>query len=193
MSKKAESSLLAAARSVAEELSRFETLSAELGRSPITSGKSLQRARQSLQACSDHEAKLAESLRSFALAMQELQLTQQRCVEQIAQAAERIRTRQLERAGLEQRLQQLGEKAREVTQPVLAHEDAPASDPLGPLDLVERNLAVLIEEVSEVCELAEQQDWQDLTRETQSLREQLLALKNRVQLSRRKLAESAPS
>jgi len=51
----------------------------------------------------------------------------------------------------------------------------------------------LINEVGQVCELAGQQDWQDLTRETLSLREQLQALKNRVQLSRRKLAQGAPS
>jgi hypothetical protein len=125
--------------------------------------------------------------------MRELQLTQQRCVEQIAKGAQHIQRRQLERADLEERLQQLGEKARAVTEPATPKAEVEPGEPFGPLDDVGRNLEGLINEVAQVCDLAGQQDWQDLARDTQSLREQLQALKNRVQLARRKLAQDAPS
>jgi len=193
MSKKAESPLLVAAKALSDDLSRFEALSTELGQLSINSEKSLQRAGQSLHACSAHEAKLAESLRAFAEAMQELQLTQQRCMEQAAAAAEHVKKRQLERAGLQERLVQLGQKARDVNLPTPEQSAGPSSELLGPLEQVEQRLSELISEVGEVCELAQQQDWQDLTRETQSLREQLQALRNRVLLSRRKLAQGEPS
>jgi hypothetical protein len=193
MSKKAESPLLVAARALSDDLSRFEALSTELGQLSINSEKSLQRAGQSLQACSDHEAKLAQSLGAFAQAMQYLQVTQQRCMEQAAAAAEHVRKRQVERAGVEERLALLGQKARDVSLPVTDQSTTASSELLGPLERVEQQLSALITEVGEVCDLAQQQDWQDLTRETQSLREQLQALRNRVLLSRRKLAQGEPS
>jgi DNA repair exonuclease SbcCD ATPase subunit len=193
MSKKVESPLLGAAKSLSDDLSRFEALSTELSQLSINSQKSLQRAGQSLQACSAHEAKLAESLRAFAEAMQHLQVTQQRCMEQAAAAAEHVRKRQLERAGLEERLALLGQKARDISLPLPEQSTTPSSELLGPLEQVEQRLSELISEVGEVCDLAQAQDWQDLTRETHSLREQLQALRNRVLLSRRKLAQEQPS
>ncbi|HKY35161.1 MAG TPA: hypothetical protein VJN18_04410 [Polyangiaceae bacterium] len=193
MNKKVESPLLIAAKALSDDLSRFEALSTELGHLSINSQKSLQRAGQSLEACSVHEAKLAESLGAFAQAMQHLHLTQQRCMEQAAAAAEHVRKRQLERAGLEERLALLGQKAREISLPMPEPSTALSSELLGPLEQLEQRLSELVSEVGEVCELAQNQDWQDLTRETQSLREQLQALRNRVLLSRRKLAQNKPS
>jgi hypothetical protein len=193
MSKKAESPLLIAAKALSDDLSRFEALSTELSHLSINSDKSLQRAGQSLQACSDHEAKLAESLRAFAEAMQQLQLTQQRCMEQAASAAAHVKKRQLERAGLEERMVALGQKARDVSLPSPEQSATRSSELLVSLEQVEQRLSELIGEVGEVCELAQRQDWQDLTRETHTLREQLQALRNRVLLSRRKLAQNEPS
>ena len=192
MSKKAESPLLVAARALSDDLSRFETLSTELSRLSINSEKSLQRARHSLEACSAHEAKLAESLRGFAQAMQDLQQTQQSCMEQTSAAAAHVAKRQQERSGLEERLVALGQKARDVSHPI-GEPATKASELSGPLEQVEQRLAELITEVGAVSTLAEQQDWQDLTRETQALREQLQALRNRVLLSRRTLAQNQPS
>ena len=51
MSKGTESPLVAAARLLADDLSRFEALSSDVGRQAINSEKSLQRARQGLLAC----------------------------------------------------------------------------------------------------------------------------------------------
>src|SRR2546423_15345501 len=104
MSKGSESPLVVAARLLADDLSRFEALSAEVGRQAINSEKSLLRARQSLQACADHETKLAESLRGFALAMQSIQTTQHGCMDSIAAAAKRVQERQEQRAKLQVRL-----------------------------------------------------------------------------------------
>ena len=196
MSKATESPLVAAARLLADDLSRFEALSTEVGRQAINSEKSLQRARQGLLACAEHESKLAESLRSFALAMQSVQTTQHRCMDLTAAAAQRIQERQQQRADLQERLVLLGEKAREVSTPVAAlpeASDALSGDMLDPLQEVERRLDAIIAEAAEVCALAQRDDWGDVERDTRSLEQQLQAVRNRVLLFRRKLSETAPS
>ena len=198
MTKSTESPLVVAVRQLDADLQRFEQLSSELGRSSINSDKSLQRASHLLQACSAHEGKLAESLRGFAEAMQGVQRLQHECMEAIAAAAKRISERHAQRSKLQERLQLLGENARAVSAPVT---ELPATDGsgsgsshmLGPLGEVERRLEAVIAEASELCELSRQGDWADLERDTQALREQLQALRNRVLLTRRKLGSDAPS
>jgi hypothetical protein len=196
MSKSTESPLLSAARTLSDDLQHFEQMSAELGRLVINSEKTLQRARKGLQECSEHEAKLAESLRCFALAMQTMQALQQRCMEQTALATERVRQRQEERVKLQERLQLLGESARDLSAPVAAlpeGSEAVPSDALGPLQEVARRLESVIAEATEVTELARQGDWSDLERDTQSLEQQLQSARNRVLIGLRRLAQDAPS
>jgi hypothetical protein len=196
MSKSTESPLLIAARALSNDLLHFEQLSSELGRLVINSEKTLQRARKGLQECSEHEAKLAESLRGFAGAMQAMQALQQRCMEQTALATERVRQRQEERAQLQQRLQSLGDNARDVSAPVAAlaeGSEGVASDALGPLQEVARRLELVIAEAIEVTELARQGEWADLERDTHSLEQQLQAARNRVLIGLRRLAQEAPS
>jgi hypothetical protein len=197
MSKTTESPLVSAARSLANDLQRFEELSAELSRLVVNSEKSLQRARRGLQECSEHEAKLAESLRGFAAAMQGMQALQQRCMDQTALATERIRVRQDERAALQQRMQLLAESARDVSAPVTALPEgagtAVPSEMLGPLQEIGRRLEAVIADATEVTELARQGEWADLERDTHALEQQLQAARNRVLIGLRRLAQDAPS
>jgi DNA repair exonuclease SbcCD ATPase subunit len=196
MSKTQENPLVVAARQLAEELERFETLSGELERMAINSEKSLQRARQGLEACAEHEAKLAERLRAFAQAMQETQAAQLRCIEQASAATGRIQERQTQRAELQRRLAVLGQNAREVSAPVASLPEGSAAvsgDMLAPLQEVERRLDAVIAEAGEVRSKAQLEDWHDLQRDTQALEQQLQALRNKILLLRRKLAQSAAS
>lgn len=196
MSKLQESQLVIAARQLTDELERFEAQSAELGRVAINSDKSLHRARQGLEACAEHEAKLAQSLRGLAQAMQDTQAAQLRCMELAGAAAARVQERQAQRAELQRRLAVLGQNAREVSTPVASlaesAEGAP-SDALGPLQEVERRLDAVIAEAGEVCDAAQRDDWSDLQRDTQALQQQLQALRNKLLLLRRKLAQNAAS
>jgi homoserine acetyltransferase len=51
----------------------------------------------------------------------------------------------------------------------------------------------VIADANGLCEAARADEWHDLERDTQSLREQLQALRNRVLLMRRKLSQIAAS
>src|SRR5690349_1935312 len=136
MTKQQDSPLVLAARHLTDALQRFQAQSSELERLPINSEKSLQRARQGLEACAEHGTKLAESLRDFAVAMQELQTAQQRCMELTSAATQRVHERQMQRARLQERLLVLGQNAREVAAPVAAvpeSSDASSTEALGSL------------------------------------------------------------
>ncbi|MDF3070126.1 MAG: hypothetical protein K0R38_5727 [Polyangiaceae bacterium] len=194
-SKAPESPLVTAARELTEQLARFEAQSEDLSRLTINSDKALQRARQGLEACAGHEGALSRALRAFAEAMQGVQATQQRCVEVTATTAGRIAARQAERAELQSRLATLGESARQVSAPVaeLAERGVESASLIGSLQEVERRLDGVIAEAAALWELSRAGDWADLERDTQGMRDQLQALRNRVLLMRRKLADSAPS
>lgn len=195
-SKTRESALVTAAQKLSEGLDRFEQLSSELGRLAINSEKTLLRARQGLESCAEQEARLAEHLRDFAQAMQDTQAAQQRCIELATSAAMRVQERQAQRSDLQRRIAQLGQNAREVSEPVAALPelaDAVPHEMLAPLQEVERRLDAVIEEAGAVRACAERDDWADLERETQALQQQLQGLRNKVLLCRRKLAEGAAS
>jgi hypothetical protein len=196
MTKSTESPLLAATRALSDDLERFEKLSGELSRLVINSDKALQRAARGLLECSEHETKLAESLRGFAQAMQAMQASQQRCMEQTTLATERVRQRQQQRAQLQERLLLLSQNAGDISNlaGALPESSTDASaDLLSRLQAVAERLELVIAEAGEVCQLAHDEDWTDVERDTQSLKQQLLAAKNRVRLSLSKLAENAPS
>lgn len=196
MTKSTESPLLAAVRALSDDLERFEKLSGELSRLVINSDKTLQRAARGLLECSEHEAKLAESLRGFASAMQTMQATQQHCLEQTALATERVRQRQQQRAQLQERLQLLSQNAGDISNlagAVPESSDGASPDLLSRLHAVADRLELVITEAGEVSQLAHDDDWTDVERDTQSLKQQLLAAKNRVRLSLSKLSENAPS
>ena len=196
MSKAQESPLVVAARRLTDNLERFEAQSGELGRQPINSEKSLQRARQGLEACAEHGTKLAESLRDFAVAMQEIQVAQQRCMELTSAATQRLQERQTQRATLQERLAQLGQNARDVgatVAPLPEPSETSSTEVLATLKDVEVRLEAVIAEAAELNEVAQRDDWNDLQRDTQSLQHQLQALRNRLLLWQRKLSSVAPS
>jgi len=196
MTKHNESPLLAAARQLDEDLRRFQTLSQELSHGPINSEKTLRRAGQLLEECSLHESKVVESLTAFGQAMQAVQQLQQACMAAVGEGTARIAARHAERLALQERIAQLSAGARAASAPManLPELDAPTSSQMrAPLGEVERRLGAVIDEAAEVSALAQQGDWNDFLRDTQSLREQLQALRNRVLLMRRKLSADASS
>jgi DNA repair exonuclease SbcCD ATPase subunit len=196
MSKPPELPLVAAVLTLAADLQRFEAQSAELSRAPLNSEKALRRALSGLEACSEHGTKLAESLRGFAQAMQQMQELQQHCMELTAATTQRIAERKQQHAALQSRLALLGQNARAASAPLgelPGSDETVSNDALAPLQEVEQRLGAVIAEAAEVSEIARRDDWDDVLRDTQSLQQQLQAVRNRVLLLRRKLATDAPS
>ncbi len=196
MNKKPEAALTAAARALDEDLARFEELAQELSRVQVNSEKALQRARQALEGCSEHEQQLAGSLQAFAEAMQTIAARQQRCMEQTAHATAQIQARHEQRTALLERVAALGASARSVTAPLgdLGEPTAaPSTEVLASIQERARRLEATIEEAAAVAVAAKQDEWFDIARDAETLQQQLQAVRNRVLQSQRKLASQAPS
>lgn len=197
LKKDAEGPLGLAAVALDAELSRFEQTVRELNALTITTEKGLQRARRRLEQCGEHEEKLGGALQAFAAAMKETQDRQQRCMEGTITAAKRIEGRFHSRSELLERMKVLGERAREINDPVTAAmsggEDDAAKTLLTSLKAVSDLTATIISEADALARAAKEGDWHDIERDTDALKQQLQAARNKIVAAQRDVAERAPS
>jgi hypothetical protein len=196
--KKLEGPLSLAAAELEAELEAFQRLVSDLGRLHINSDKALDRARQHLEACSDFEQKLAGRLQVFAEAMQTLQARQQECMKSALDHAQRIQARNEARNALLARVNTLGLSARDINAPMdeLMTDAAGRTDSalvLSKMQEVGERLQVVIAEASTLANLARDQDWQDIARDADTLKQELLGVRNKVLLAQRNVASRAPS
>jgi hypothetical protein len=188
--KKNEGPLTAASQALEDELRTFEELVEELARLHVNSDKTLQRARHSLEACSEFEQKLAGRLRAFAEAMQLMQAKQQECMKTALEHAQRIQQRNDARNALLERVNALGLRARDINAPMneLVADEASHGDAAHVLariqDVGERLEAVIAEAAAVAC-AAKEEDWQDIARDADVLKQQLQSARNKVLVAQR--------
>ncbi|MFZ5897114.1 MAG: hypothetical protein ACOY0T_39010 [Myxococcota bacterium] len=196
MSRKPDSLLSKAATALEDELARFEDLLQEL-KQPVNSDKALQRARHRLEECSACEEKLAEHLRAFAEAMQAMQARQQECMQILAERAQGVATRLTERNALIVRINQLGQQARAVSEPIVALQEpdwnSPSPELLSSVAEMSTRLEAVISEAAAVVASAKESDWADVARDADALKQQLSAMRSKLIIGQRKLASRAPS
>jgi hypothetical protein len=196
--KKNEGPLTLASMALEAELRAFEEIVEELGRLNVNSEKTLQRARVSLEACSEFEQKLAGKLKDFAEAMQLMQTKQQECMKTALEHAQHIQARNDARNALLGRVNALGLRARDINAPMseLVADEAGQSDPTHVLqkiqDVGERLEAVIVEAAG-VASAARDEDWQDIARDADVLKQQLQSARNKVLVAQRNVASRAPS
>jgi hypothetical protein len=196
MDKKDETPLTDAACRIEEELSRFERLLLDLSR-PVSTEKTLQRARMSLEECSQSEERLAAHLTAFAQAIQGIQQRQQRCMESLAERVCRVQERHADRSALIERMAQLGLRTSEISKPIVSLQESAWSavtpELLASVSEVSARLEEAIGEAAQISSSARASDWSDLSRDADTLKQQLQAVRNQVLLGQRKLAGQAPS
>jgi chromosome segregation ATPase len=196
MNQKSETPLSDAANQIEGELSRFEKLLHELSR-PVSTEKALQRARMSIEECSNSEERLAGHLTVFAQAIQSIQARQQRCMELLNERVAQIQERHSDRSALVERMALLGKRTSEISKPIVSLEEsvwnAVTPELLTSVAEVSARLEDAIGEASQIAASARQSDWTDLARDADMLKQQLQSVRNQVLLGQRKLAGQAPS
>jgi DNA repair exonuclease SbcCD ATPase subunit len=196
MNEKDETPLTDAASRIEEELSRFERQLRELSR-PVNSEKALQRARVSLEQCSESEERLAAHLTDFARAIQSIQERQQRCMEALGERANEIQARHADRAALIERMASLGLRTSEISKPIASLEekawDTVTPELVASVGVVSSRLEEAIGEAGQIAASARDSDWSDLARDADVLKQQLQAVRNQLLIGQRKLASRAPS
>jgi hypothetical protein len=123
---------------------------------------------------------------------------QQACMEESRSAADRIRARAAEFAALLEQFAALGQRARDVNEPVARVIEqkaagAGAADLLAPLDEVKSRMASVIDDAADIAQKAQAQGWPDIAREAEALRQQVQAARNKVSLAQKSVASQAPS
>jgi uncharacterized protein YoxC len=189
--------LTAAAAALEAELRRYEETVADITKLSLNSDKALQRARKILEDCAGHQERLGVLLPAFAQAMQGVQQRQQSCMDLTARGTETIKARFEERMSLLERVAALGQHAQDINGPVmqvisLGDQVAP-DDLLKSLEDVGALADAVITEAESVHKAAEESDWMDIARDTDALKQQLQAARNKVMLAKRNVASRASS
>jgi hypothetical protein len=189
--------LASAATALETEIRRYEETSAELDSLSLTSDKTLQRARKTLEECAAHQERLAVLLPAFAQAMGAAQAKQQACMDLTARATLKMKTRFEERMALLERVALLGQRAQEINEPVAAvlegGDDKSAPDLLRSLEEVGSRTEAVIAEADALHRSAQEGEWLDIARDADTLKQQLQSARNKVLIAQRNVASRAPS
>jgi hypothetical protein len=178
--------LTAAAAAFEQALETYEKLSLELERTPVRSEKTLSRARKLLQEASDSESELGRLLMGLSQAMNGARDRQQGCMDRVNKATTGAQQRAEEFRSLLERVTALGDKAKDVNEPVSKVLSAKINggDPeaiLASLEDVNTRLSDVVTDAEAVLEAADTGDWPEIARDVKSLKQQIQSVRAKVQ------------
>ena len=183
--------LATVAEGLEADLVRFEELAEALVHERLDSEKNLRRAAQVLFALHEVEVRLAEHLAALLKAVGLARERQESRAGAVRERAELIQQRSEALSGLMQRWEALGREAAEVTdlaQGATAPGDASNGeerrDVGSAFERVDERLGTLAESAHALVEAARQVDFDDLARQAEGLRAQVLAARNKLRLAR---------
>jgi hypothetical protein len=195
------SPLLAAAEAFDAELERFAHLTEAAGHGNLGSQKALERAAEALKEIADCEEQMQEQARALMAALGAAREQQEKQAALAARRAEEVRERTTIYGDLLGRFKTLGTEAGELNamgqslsarrrDGSAASNAELAKDPTlasGLRDLSQR-MTEVAEHAQELMTAAREADFEDVARQAESLRQQLLAARNKVMLLHGSLA-----
>ena len=108
-----------------------------------------------------------------------------------------MQARFVDRNALVTRINQLGQQARAVSEPITSIDESawtsPTPELMSSIAEMSSRLEAVIEEAAAVATSAKESDWTDVARDADALRQQLTAMRGKLILGQRKLASRAPS
>jgi hypothetical protein len=194
------SGLLAAAEALDAALHTYEGLSDAIGRAPLSSQKALERMAASLKEVADCDERLGARARELIEAITGARERQQAQSEAVAARARELQSRVEIWRGLMQRYEELAHEASKVnamirdavalkTEPE-ANEPAASTGPRpsaqDALEEAYARLSRLAEGAQDLARAAQAEGFVDVTREADSVRQQLLAARNKLGLLRQR-------
>jgi hypothetical protein len=186
--------LVLAAAAVDDELRAYDDLAGEAKRARIDSAKTLERAARMIQESTSRNETVHEKLRELATQIEAARLRQVDSLGVLLEAARHVQARTEQYDALLKRFAALGESAREVN--ALAMElDAKRQETELPegLGKVDEAMAKVVTDAEALAAIAGEQGWDDLERQADAARQQVLVVKNKLAAARRTAAMRAPS
>jgi hypothetical protein len=196
----ADAPLVAAAEQFDAALRRFATLTEGLRKGPLDSQKSLERASDTLKELAACEEEMQTHAQALMAALGTARDEQQAQTEIIRVRAVDIQTRTAEFAAFLKRFEEIGKDAAALNmtaQALAARKRTPDEmvkdgELLAGLDELQERMTAVAAGAESLAGDARTADFDDLSRKIDSLRQQLLAARNKIGLLKEALVRAAP-
>jgi chromosome segregation ATPase len=172
------SELAEAAHTLDQELRRFEELSGRAARVKLNSAKNLESATEALTRAAESQDRIQAHVRKLVEAVQAARQKQEVDAAALMARAQEIAARRARFAQVMERMAGLGQMAKEVQE--LLREGP------GKLGEVEERMQKVADDAADVAREALEQEMEDVARQAEVLRQQVLAAKNKVGLLARR-------
>lgn len=192
--------LAAAALSLEQELRRFEELAAGVGRAPLNSQKGLEQAARATSDAAASQARFAEHLKSLVEAVNAARDRQAAAAATINARVVEIDARAAQFLELRERFAQLGARAAEVNV-IMQRAASVKREPGDGSDRTElrasiaqalEGLGAVVDGAQQLMQDAREAEAHDLSREAESLRQQVLSARNKLGLLQKHLETEGP-
>jgi hypothetical protein len=195
---KPSSPLVLAAAALDDALRGYDDLAEEAKRAKIHSAKTLERAVRIVQESTEGNEGVHEKLRELLAQIEAARLRQEQSLTTLLEAARHVQARSEQYDTLLKRFAALGESAREVNTLAAASETerkggASPGEVAEALGKVDEAMARVVAEAEALAAVAAEQSWEDLKRQADAARQQVLTVNNKLAAARRSAAERAPS
>lgn len=167
-----------AALALDQELKRFEELSTQAARVKLNTEKNLERATEALTRAAESQDRINAQVQKLVAAVQGARQKQESDAAALMARAEQIANRRAQYAQVLQRMGGLGQLAREVQELL--------KEGTARLDEVQERMQKVADDAAEIARTAQDQDMEDLVRQAEVLRQQVLAARNKVSLLAKK-------
>lgn len=189
------SELVVAAEALETQLKRFEALAEQLRKTPLNSEKNLERASKLLRDVAEMDQQLNGSVSALVTAVTASRDRQHAQAEAVNAYAQELQNRAETFRALLERYGALGQSAAELNQRMQefatrrseAQTDEQNAELVSTLDALSERMGQVAEEAQAVTRYAEEQDFSDVGRQADSLRQQILSARNKLNLLRKGL------
>lgn len=188
------SELVHAATAIEEELRRFESLAEEVRTGEMRSQKHLERMGKLLNQVADCDERLVANMRALLTVLNGWRDRQQALASEVNTRALELQERTKVYQSLMERFAALGQEAgnlssqmQQVANRTQAGEPMKAEEIISSLQLVNERMTAVADSAGSLASDAQAQDFVDIARDAESLRQQLLAARNRANLLQQKL------
>ncbi len=189
------SALAKATLALDEKLEQFEELAAAAKRVPMNSQKNIERAANAVNASADCQNEVLALIHSMIQALNEARERNQATAAELQTRSEEVQKRNDELVALLGRFAEIGQSAKEISGAVTHRDeiDTPAARDaaIAELRLAEAKMGDIAERAKELVQSAKEADIEDLANNADSLRQQVSAARNKVNLLLKKFEERA--
>jgi phage shock protein A len=168
------SALAEAALALDRELRRFEDLAAQAARLKLSSEKNLERATEALTRAAESQDRIRTHVQDLVAAVAATRQRQESDAAALMDRAQEIANRRKEFSEVLERMAALGRMAKEIQEALKGGAQA--------VQGIEPRMQQIADEAAAIVRTAEEKEMEDVARQADVLRQQILSAKNRIAL-----------